>query len=182
MTNAPANSRWYTLLDRAFWLIWLFFPLLIWMVLRSANDEAALKEQLPNLDPACLAALPQTANFSTAGLWASNGYIVWQLALYAALLFIAHRTVHRCAQGRIFVDDTLKALHAVGMIIIAFPLVDLILINALAFFLVVTGDLPSFTPNFLFDIAPFGVGLLILTMRMVIQHAIALKQDHDLTI
>ncbi len=182
MFKTDVHSRQFVWLDRLCWLAWLVFPFLIWSTYQSLNDANALQAQLPDIDPNCVKSLPQVPSFSPLGKAATFGYLAAQYVIYAVLLALAHLTIHRCAVGKIFVADTLKTLGIAGAIIVAWPFVDLALGNLHALLLYRTGDLKSFTPNYLFDVAPFGVGLLILTMRAVIRHAIALKQDNDLTI
>ncbi len=182
MGNDTIQTPTFVVLDRLFWLVWLAFPVLIFLTYRSLSDGNALQAQLPDVDPACVASIPQVANFSVAGKAATFAYYCWQYAIYAVLLAFAHMTIHRCAVGKAFVVDTLRALGVLGAIVVAWPFADLALSNLLAFIVYRTQDVKTFEANYFFDIGPFGVGLLLLTIRTVIAHAIALKQDHDLTI
>jgi Protein of unknown function (DUF2975) len=180
-SSIPRNAL-FVRLDWLFWLVWLLFLGLIWMTFRSLLDETGVQAQLPDMDLACLQALPLYANYSVTGKSMMILNLLLQFAVYALLLFVAHRTIHRCAAGDVFVADTLKTLGFVGWIILAWPVFDLALTNLTSIVLFETGDLKAFQPSYLFDVGPVGVGLLILSMRLVIDHAIRIKQDHDLTI
>jgi hypothetical protein len=172
----------FRFLDRFFWVVWVAFPFLIWMTFRSILAENAIITDIGKVSADCAELIPQVGKFSLTGKVFGFAYLASNFAIYAVLLAIAHLTIHRFAQGNIFVANTLRSLGHLGLIIITWPFFDLIASNVTAYAFTLTGDLKIFEPNFLFDVVPFGVGLLILTMRIALQHAISLKQDHDLTI
>ena len=182
MLNFTDNPRLFKPLDRLFWLVWLALPIVMWLNYTAILDQSALKAELPPGASNCADLVPQVANFTSGGKAGVLVYFLWQFAVYAWLLYLAHTAIHRCAIGQVFVDGTLNTLKLLGIIIVAWPFFDLAASNLLGYALTLTGDLKNFIPNFLFDVGPFGVGLLILTMRTVLGHAIVLKQDHDLTI
>jgi Protein of unknown function (DUF2975) len=176
------NPRLFKLLDRLFWLVWIAFPIVIWQNYTAVLDQSALMAEMPPEASNCAALVPQVANFSGNGKAQVLAYFLTQYVVYAWLLYLAHSAIHRCATGQVFVSGTLKTLKLLGIIIVAWPFFDLAASNLLNYALTLTGDLKQYSPNLLFDVGPFGVGLLILTMRAVLGHAILLKQDHDLTI
>ncbi len=182
MLNFSDNPRIFQWLDRLFWLVWLAFPLLIWQTYATVVDQASLAAELPVGAENCAELIPRVANFSMQGKAGFVVYFVAQYVIYALLLWLAHTAIHRCATGKVFVADTLRTLGLLGIIIILWPVYELITGNLLAYALTVTGDMKTFRPDFLFDVGPLAVGLLILAMRVVIGHAITIKQDHDLTI
>ena len=182
MLTFTDNPRLFAVLDRLFWLVWLALPVVMWLTYAALLDQSALKAELPEGASNCAELLPQVANFSWGGKASVLAYFLWQYAVYAWLLYLAHSAIHRCAIGQVFVSGTLDTLKLLGIIIVAWPFIDLGASNLLTFALTLTADLKNFSANLLFDVGPFGVGLLILTMRAVLGHAILLKQDHDLTI
>jgi Protein of unknown function (DUF2975) len=182
MPSFTENPRHFKLLDRLFWLVWLAFPIIIWLNYAAVLDQSALMAEMPPQASDCAALVPQVANFSGKGKAQVLAYFLTQYAVYAWLLYLAHSAIHRCATGQVFVAGTLDTLKLLGIIIVAWPFFDLVASNLLSYALTLTGDLKQYSPNLLFDVGPFGVGLLILTMRAVLGHAIVLKQDNDLTI
>jgi Protein of unknown function (DUF2975) len=182
MLNFTENPRLFAVLDRLFWMVWLAFPIIIWLNYSAILDQSALKAELPPSASNCADLVPQVANFSRSGKACVLAYFLAQYSVYAWLLYLAHSAIHRCATGRVFVSGTLDTLKLLGIIIVAWPFFDLAASNLLGYALTLTGDLKSYSPNLLFDVGPFGVGLLILTMHAVLGHAILIKQDHDLTI
>jgi Protein of unknown function (DUF2975) len=169
-------------LDRLFWVAWAAFPVVFWFAYQGSIDRSAISAQFAGLSDECLKALPVLKDFSSTGKSAIAVYFAQQFGFYGLLLWLAHATLHRCATGTVYVDDTLRTLGLLGLTITAFPFVDLLASNVLGYALVRSGDLKEYSPNFLFDVGPFAVGLLLLAMRIVIAHAIAMKRESDLTI
>lgn len=182
MLNFSENPRVFQWLDKLFWLVWLAFPVLLWQTYATVIDQSTLAAELPKGAENCAELIPRVANFSFQGKASFVVYFVGQYVIYALLLWLAHTAIHRCATGRVFVSDTLQTLGLLGVIIVFWPFYELITTNLLAYSLTVTGDMKTYRPDFLFDVGPLGVGLLILAMRAVIGHAINIKKDHDLTI
>jgi len=180
--TVPAGSlRLFRLLDRLFWLVWLGLPFMIYMTVRTA-DGAQLDALFDAADQACMEAAPTLGRMSAAGrsIWWTA--LIVQYSIYAVLLFLAHRMIHRFAGGRILVTETLGGLRGVALIITAYPFYDLVSRNLLTFGLATTGDLKAFLPDPGIDVTVLGVGLLILTLVAALRHAVTLQQDADLTI
>jgi Protein of unknown function (DUF2975) len=177
-----ATHRLFLWLDRAFWLIWLGFSVLIWLsvqaVLNAPDEILALAPD----QAACLADLPMVASFSTAGRWIFWGGFGYQVAFYAVILGMAHQVIHRCATGRVFVDRMISTLRTMGWLIALFPVIDLILANLALLAFVATGDMPVFQPNYGLDIPVIGVGLMLVTIAAAMRMAVQLHQDAELTI
>ncbi len=182
MSNAIRGRNWFKIFDRLFWLVWVGLPIVFYTAYREVFSETAIIEQLIDLPANCIEKLPLVANFSSEGQFLVTMYLIVQFAMYAALLWIAHHAIHGYAKGKIFVASTLKTLGILGVFIMAWPFVDLIMTNLLSYGTTRTGDTKVFSPNYFFDFGPFGVGLLIVTLRLVLSQAIAMKQDNDLTI
>ena len=180
--TAAHPHRIFVWLDRAFWLIWLGFPVLIWLLV---SEIRSAPEQLAEINPEaadCIAKLPQIAGFSATGqfaFWAAFGI---EFVVYAVLLALAHGVIHRCATGRVFVDEMIGALRLIGLIIASWPLADLVLQNVTGAVLAWTGDLPAFSATVALDLPVLGVGLLMVTMSVAMAQAVRLREDADLTI
>lgn len=181
MQDAKA-ARLFTWLDRGFWLIWLGFPVMLWLVVGNILSAAdRLTELLPE-EAACIARLPQVMNFSALGqgvYW--TGFAV-TTGMYVVLLALAHRVIHDCAAGRIFMAQMIGSLRSIGWLILLFPVVDLALGNLAMAAYVATGDLPQFLPDFALDVPVMGVGVLMVTMAAAMRLAARLQQDAALTI
>jgi hypothetical protein len=178
----PATLRLFYWLDKAFWLIWFGFLALIWVLVRQVQDTPALLAALAPDQAACLAELPQVALFSVAGQTVFWLGFAFTMTIYAVLLAMAHRVIRRCAAGQVFVAPMITSLKRIGIIIAAFPLVDLVLQNASAWAYVQTGDMVSFAGSLALDFPVIGVGLLLITMAMAMRMAVQMHQDVALTI
>lgn len=177
-----ATRRLFVWLDRAFWLIWLGFPALVWVI---ADEIMGIPDQLAEMVPeqaACIAKLPQVMNFSVTGRAVFWSAFAVEMAFYATLLVMAHRVIHHCATGRVFMAGMIGTLRAIGMTIAIFPVLDLVLGNLSMAAYFATGDLPLFLPNFALDLPVIGVGLLMVTMAAAMRMAAKLHQDAELTI
>ncbi len=176
------TRRLFQWLDRGFWLIWLGFPVLIWLlvgsVLRGPEDLAALAPE----QALCLAELPQLAHFSATGKWVFWSIFAIEMAMYAVLLAMAHWVIHLCSRGQVFVASIIKILRRIGIVLAVFPVVDLVLGNLAMQTYVATGDVPVFLPNYALDLPMLGFGLLLITMAAAMQMALRLHQDAELTI
>lgn len=177
-----AAMRLFFWADRAFWLIWLGFPVLIWVAVRGVLTAP---EQLAVLAPdqaACLAGLPLVVNFSPVGravFW--SGFAI-EFAIFAILLLLAHRVIHRCAMGEVFVLPMIGSLRLIGTLIALFPLLDLAITNLSMLVYVAIGDIPVFEPNFALDVTVIGMGLLMVVMAAAMRMAVRLHRDAELTI
>ncbi len=178
----PATQRLFYWIDKAFWLIWLGFFALVWLLVREVQNVPAVLAALAPEQAACLAELPQVALFSTAGQFVFWLGFAFTMLVYAVLLAMAHQVIRRCAAGQIFVAPMITSLKRIGIIIAAFPLVDLVLQNASAWAYVQTGDMAAFAGSLALDIPVIGVGLLLVTMAMAMRMAVQLHQDAALTI
>ncbi len=180
--NDRQRKRVYRLIDLAFWAIWLAFPAMIALVVQDVRQSS---EHLTALYPelaGCIAQLPSVEGFSTAGRALYWCLLAVEFAFYAVLLGLAHQVIHRCAVGRVLVEEMIGTLRTIGMIIAAWPLVDIVASNGVMFLLVRTGDLPGLLPNYVPDLPVLGVGLLLLAIAAAMGQAVALRQDADLTI
>ena len=54
--------------------------------------------------------------------------------------------------------------------------------QAVAYALKARGDLPVYVASFAVDVAPIAVGLFLIALRHVLDHALAIKTENDLTI
>lgn len=178
----PAAHRLFRRLDRAFWLIWLGFPALVWILVRQVADAAADLAALVPEQAACLQDLPLVTNFSAQGraaFWALFGF---EMCFYVLILALAHVVIHRCATGQAFVAGMVTMLRRIGFLIALYPVVELGLGNLVAAILASTGDVAVFQANFALDLPVVAVGFLLVTMAAAIQMAVRLHQDAELTI
>jgi hypothetical protein len=176
------TQRLFVRMDRGFWLIWLAFPVLVWLLVK---EVLAAPERLAELAPdqiECLATLPLLANFSLPGrtaFWLGFGS---EFLVYAVVLGLAHLVIHRCATGRVLFDDMNRVLRWVGIIIAGWSVAEVLLANLLGLALKASGDVPVFEPTFTLDLPVLGVGLLIIALSVAMRHAVRLREDADLTI
>lgn len=182
MTAIAARKTVFLWLDRMFWLVWALFLTTLWISFQSLYDTSAVRELMRDADPSCLQAIPQFPAFSNLGKTVFLAYLALSFCCYGVLLALAHITIRRCAQGTILLETSLQIFGWMGMIILLWPIVDLALENILPYVLLALGDVKVVVASYIFDIATFGFGLLMLTMKQVLAYAIELKRDSDLTI
>jgi hypothetical protein len=176
------TQRLFLMLDKAFWLIWLGFPILIWLIVTEVLDAPSRLVDLAPDQVACIDALPMVVNFSAIGQAAFWVSLAFELAANALLLGLAHRVIHRCATGRVFVAEMIGTLRLIGWIIALWPMADLILSNATLAVFTAMGDIAAYQPNFALDLPVLGVGLLLITMAAAMRMAVRLHDDAALTI
>jgi Protein of unknown function (DUF2975) len=176
------ETRWFTIMDRLFWVLWVLLPLtaigLLWIV----NDPDTYTAGLTPEQSACMANLPLPPNYSTTGKLALGSIVAFNLVFYAVIMGILHRMIRRFAKGKQFDQHTLKSMQWFGIILIAFPFADMLLTNIVGYILTLTSDAGLFTTSFLVDIGPIAVGIFVLALMHVLKNAIALKTENDLTI
>jgi hypothetical protein len=177
-----AAQRLFHLLDRALWLIWLGFPVLVWIMVRQILDAPAQLAALAPEQAACLKGLPMVANFSAPSQTAFWGQFAVEMAVYAVLLWMAHRVIHRCATGQVFVAAMIGTLRRIGLVIALYPLVELVLTNLTMLVYLLVGDLATYLPDFALNLPVIGVGLLLVTMAAAMRMAVDLHRDAELTI
>lgn len=182
MSDVQSRHRWFTYLDRAFWMVWLALPLVIFVSLKTLVDPGRLATQLPPELARCADLAPDPARMSAAGTAMYWGLFVFQVSIYLVLLGFLHVMVHRFATGRIFVGETLGTLQKLGVILIVWPFLETGVTNAVAYVLKARGDLPLFLPGYAIDIGPIAVGLFLLALRYALEQAIDIKSENDLTI
>ena len=98
------------------------------------------------------------------------------------LLRLAHRVIHRCATGRVFVAGVVTALRRTGLAIAVFAVVDLILGNLMSVLPAMTGDLATWQADFALGLPMMAVGMLVVVMAAAMRMALRLHQDQALTI
>lgn len=182
-STAPSEAtRWFRVFDRVFWLIWLGFPLMMWLVYQANTDAPQVAEQLPPEYKNCAALLPspQTMHgLSAAIFW---GMFISNFSIYFVVLTVFHVILHRFARGRIYVSETLASLQLVAIVLIVWPFLDALVQSTGLYALHQRGDLPLNTPRMVIDIGPVAIGVFLLAIKHMLKHAIALKSEHDLTI
>jgi Protein of unknown function (DUF2975) len=162
-----ARQSWFRRLDLAFWAIWAALPVVVWLAyLRSTTASASIAASL-GPDPGQLL------------FWT---LFALQLSFFAVLIGILHRMVHRFARGRIFASETLQGVWWMGIILVIWPFIDLITSNAVAYALHEIGDVKFFLPSYNVDIGTIAGGMFLMALKFVIEHAILLQSENELTI
>ena len=179
MTPEARLFRW---LDRAFWAVWIGFPVYAAVVVSDIlRARSRIEAAVPDL-AGCLAGLPDPTRFSATGQVLFWGAIALHFAVYAGLLALGHAVVRDCARGRVFVAPLVARLQALGALVAAYPVFDLAVSNGVAAGLAAMGDLPTFAPDLALDVTVMGVGLLLLALASAMAAALRLREDADLTI
>lgn len=182
MTGSNEGEALFRWLDRLFWLVWAAFPIAVWQSVTLVLDPAILTSGLSAAEEACLALLPRVSRLSGAGQTAFWAMFVLETAVIAALLALAHRTIHRFARGRVFVTDTIAALRHLGLIVLVWPFATMALDGLLFALLSAAGDPALYAPAWVPDLPTVAVGGLILTLAASMRRAVRMHEDAELTI
>jgi len=176
------ETRLFLWLDRCFWAVWLGFPIYAGVVVSDIlRARAMIADTVPET-AICLADLPDPTRFSVSGQVLFWGWITLHFVFYAGVLALGHAVVRDCTRGRIFVAPLIARIKLIGVLVAAYPLLELALANAVAAALAAMGDLPTFAPELAFDVTVLGVGLLLLALASAMAAALRLREDADLTI
>jgi hypothetical protein len=179
----PARTmKIFRLLDRGFWLIWLAFPLFIWSAVAAILAAPEITKELVGDDPVCLAGVPMLDKFTLTSQIAYWSVTAIEVSVYAAILFLVHRVIHRCASGQVFVQPMIRFLRRIGWIISIWPVVAQILYNLLAWLFYAQGDMPAAYWITWPDLPAMGVGLLLVTLSYAMDMAVQMHDEAQLTV
>ena len=182
MIDHAAHLDWFRRFDRIFWVIWAALPAMIWVAYRANLDAGTPAAGMSPEQARCLDVLPSAINMSGLGktlLWA---LFAFEVSIYIVLLALLHRMVHRFASGDLLVSETLANLQTMGIVLVVWPLLEAVATNVVGYVWKANGDVPYWTANYFVDVGPIAVGVFLVALKGVLEHAIALKADHDLTI
>jgi hypothetical protein len=170
-------------LNKLLWLCWLGLPASIaWTYWRVAVLIPAATGPEPGA-ASCLHMLGHPGYISPVGqvlFWTS---FVFQFSIFFIVLAVLHRMVRKFISGQIFVEDTLAGLKSLGYILIVWPFLMAVVRYAEHAALRALGDLPPNWPlpiNVNLGVA--AMGLFLLALKVVIEHAIEIKCEQELTI
>ena len=90
--------------------------------------------------------------------------------------------VNRFANVRIFVSETLQGVWWMGIFLVVWPFVDTITTNAVSYALYQLGDIKFYLPSYNVDVGTIAGGVFLMALKFVIEHAILLQSENDLTI
>lgn len=178
-----ARQRWFPRLDLAFWMIWAAFPVIVWLAYRhNTTASASIAASLSPEQAKCAGIVTNPLDMSPQGQMLFWTLFLFQLSFFAVFTGILHRMVHRFARGRIFVSETLQGMWWMGIILVIWPFIDLITGNAVAYALHEIGDIKFFLPSYNVDIGTIAGGVFLMALKFVIEHAILLQSENELTI
>jgi hypothetical protein len=174
----------FRLLNRLLWLCWLGLPVMIGIAYwaNAKNVSRAIENATPE-ETKCLRIFPNPANFSVDGAILFWSTFVFDFSIYFAILWVLHKMVRKFMSGQIFVSDTLAGLKSLGIILMLWPFLITTVENASKATLKALGDFPAWFPlSFNVDFGVVAMGVFLLALRVVIEHAIDIKSDNELTI
>ncbi|MDR3435052.1 DUF2975 domain-containing protein [Telmatospirillum sp.] len=182
MVTLESNMRLFRRLDRLYWLIWLLYPVTLWLSVHSILDTAALRDIMKPNPAGCFESLPLPANFSLSGKMVYWSLFASAHAFFVAMLVVVHTAIRRFAKGDVFVLKTLHSVRQLGMLIVGWAVYQLAFNNLMAYGLFVTGDLQGYHADYEVDVPTLAVGLFVLTFKFILERAVTLQEDVDLTI
>lgn len=178
-----SRLRWFRRLDLAFWAIWAALPVVVWLAYRAnTTASASIAASLSPENAKCAGLVANPLDMSPHGQSLFWALFALQLSFFAVLIGILHRMVHRFASGRIFVAETLQGVWWMGIILVIWPFVDLTSSNTVAYLLHEFGDIKFFLPSYNVDIGTIAGGVFLMALKFVIEHAILLQSENELTI
>jgi len=182
--QAQARLKKLRLLNRLLWLCWFGLPAMIGIAYWTRVDSlrSAIAGATPE-EAKCLHIMPDPSNLSLdAGIlfWSAFAF---QFSIYVAVLWVLHTMVRKFISGQIFVSDTLAGLKSLGIILMLWPFLTSTADYAADVTIKAWGELPVWWPlSFNVDLGVVAMGVFLLALRVVIEHAIDIKSDNELTI
>jgi Protein of unknown function (DUF2975) len=180
--NRSENLAWFQTLNHAFWVLWIALPVMIGSIIWMLNDPAAFLQGLTPEQAKCVEIIPRPTNFSLTGKLLFWGQIAFTFSFYVVLLAMFHGMVRRFAQGHIFVSETLGNMQWIGAIMIAYPFAEWLLNSIVNYALLKLGDSTMYATSYMVDIGPIAVGTFLIALKHVLERAISLKSENDLTV
>ncbi len=168
----PSTFKW---LDAVFWMIWLLAPFLIWQAFQAIWAHPYSYQQY-DVGP------PNVAAYSALGkllvVLASGLGMVQEVAT----LVLMHRLVRQFQRGDMLIAATLRTMKYIAWIAMIMPVIEILFYNLNTYWLYRLGDIPAWQPLYTINVMMLALGLFLYALYMLIQHAIALQKDADLTV
>ncbi len=165
-------------IDLVFWGLWLLAPFLLWQAIHLTWTMP----YYPFGDETGCAKGPAAASFSVQGQCLVALAFVIGIGFYAALLVLMHRLVRRFKQGEMLISATLDTINKMAWIFIAISVMSTLHYNLNLYLLYRLGDLPQWQPFYTLDMLSIALGLMLFGLQILIQHAIVLQEDVNLTV
>ena len=170
------SSKIFQKLDRAFWVVWSAFPFFLgYGVYYVVTDGFFSSKTDPSKNFPIM-------NFSVMGKLLASSYIGLNIILYILLFLFIHTLINHFRRGNIFVRNTLTYMHRIAWLLLAWPFIEIMQYNLVAFSLDCLGDVPNWEPSYCIDLTFIALGLVILALRLVMFHAIKLHKDMQYTV
>jgi hypothetical protein len=182
MATLAATLRLFRRLERLFWLVWLVYPATIAIAVWQTLDVSYIKAMMKTDPAGCVESLPILANFSVPGKIAFWLLFASTHLFFISMLILVHRAIRRFARGEIFVLTTLGSVRSLGLLIVGWAVYESACDNLLLYLLYRLGDIQTYRPSYSLDVPTLAVGLFILTFKFILERAVRLQEDVDLTI
>jgi hypothetical protein len=177
------RQLWFRRLDRAFWVIWAAFPVVVWLAYRrTTTASVTIAESLSGEQAKCASIVANPLTMSAQGKVLFWALFALGISFYVVLIGMLHRMVNRFANGRIFVSETLQGVWWMGIFLVVWPFVDTTTTNAVLYVLYRIGDVKFFLPNYDIDVSTIAGGVFLMALKFALEHAILLQSENDLTI
>lgn len=172
----PMRADTFRWLDAVFWGIWLLAPFLIWQAFEALWSHPYSYEQYGNISA------QNVSSYSTLGKVLVAFAAGVDMLLAATILLLMHRLVRQFKRGELLIVTTLNTMKNMAWVCICMPLIEILLYNLNTYLLYVTGDMPAWQPLYTLKLMLVALGFFLYALYMLIQHAIALQKDVDLTV
>jgi Na+-translocating ferredoxin:NAD+ oxidoreductase RnfA subunit len=164
------------LLDAIFWCIWLLAPFLIWQSFDAIWARPYSYEEFGDMQS------PIVATFSMQGKLLVGLASGLEMVQDVATLVLMHRLVRQFKRGDMLIAATLRTMKYIAWIAIAMSIIEILVYNLNSYWLYRLGDVPTWQPLYTINLMILAVGIFLLALKMLIEHAIALQKDVDLTV
>ncbi len=164
-------------LEYGFWVLWLISPFLLSMAIYY------IWFVYPYEVPAAGAsASAMVTSFSALG----QALVALELAVnagfYIGMVALMHSLVRRFARGEMLLSATLSTMQRIAWLFLVYGIIGTPLYNGVMYLLHQLGDLQEWDPSFFIDVLSIAIALMMFALRVLIAHAITIKEDHDLTV
>jgi hypothetical protein len=163
-------------IERGFWLLWAIAPILVLLLVHYMWNSA----YAPSIDGKVGTIPVSKFSFNGQLLVAIDFFI--NAGICITLVVWMHRLVRCFARGEMLISATLRTINYIAWLMLLYSLMPFPLYNLNLYLLYSWGDLPAWHPVYFIDVMSLAFALTLFALRTLINHAIRLQEDVDLTV
>ncbi len=175
--NSRNTRPYFQLVYKAFWLLWILFPFLIYMVI---DWPSLTLNGFVTPDALCAGNAPKL--LSPHGQKAVWLLLITNIGFSCALMGLMHRLLYIGAYVDVFIPRSLTIMRIFAFVLLGDSLLTPLLENLAKYFLTFTGDVLHWSPVYDFDLLTFAAGLFAWAFSAILEEGLRMQEDLKLTI